>query len=123
MLEIPDDIPHTPLPSAEELRLLREEIVPTDAIRREPERTIVPGHRVEAVVHRPFGAHPTACFGRYDYDAEHLKLYVRHSRDGAGIGEYLDTYIRGTTDHDGYLAQTGGSARLDELRADPALGY
>jgi glutaconate CoA-transferase subunit B len=28
MLEIPDDIPHTPLPSAEELRLLREEIDP-----------------------------------------------------------------------------------------------
>jgi len=56
-----------------------EEIVPTETIQKEPERTIIPAHRVEAVIHQPFGAHPTAVFGCYDYDAAHLKLYVDHS--------------------------------------------
>jgi acyl CoA:acetate/3-ketoacid CoA transferase alpha subunit len=108
--------------AGERIIVIAEEIVSTDEFRREPERTIIPAHRVEAVVHQPFGAHPTAVYGRYDYDAEHLKLYVRHSKNGGAIGAYLDEYVRGTNDHADYLAKIGGAA-LDALKADPALGY
>jgi acyl CoA:acetate/3-ketoacid CoA transferase alpha subunit len=108
--------------AGERIIVIAEEIVSTDEIRREPERTLIPAHRVEAVVHQPFGAHPTAVYGRYDYDAEHLKLYVGHSKKGGAIGAYLDEYVRGTKDHADYLAKIG-AARLDSLKARPELGY
>ena len=76
-----------------------EELVPTEVIRREPARTIIPGHRVEAVIHQPFGGHPTGVFGCYDFDAEHLKLYVNHSKKAETFPDYLKTYVTGTKDH------------------------
>jgi hypothetical protein len=90
---------------------------------REPERTIIPAHRVEAVIHQPFGAYPTAVFGRYDYDAAHLKLYVEHSKRAERVGEYLDTYIRGTKDHWDYLERCGGLRHLESLKAERIFGY
>jgi acyl CoA:acetate/3-ketoacid CoA transferase alpha subunit len=108
--------------AARRIVLIAEEIVSIEEIRRQPERTIIPGHRVEAVVHEPFGAHPTAVFRRYDYDAEHLQLYVAHSRRG-GIEEYLRTYVLGTENHRDYLERCGGTPRLQQLLAAPDLGY
>ena len=107
--------------AAKRLIVIAEEIVPIEDIRRAPERTIIPAHRVESVVHCPFGAHPTAVFGRYDYDAAHLKLYVEHSKRADKIGDYIATYIRGTRDHGDYLKKAG--LQLEELKADPVLGY
>ena len=109
--------------AAKRLIVIAEEIVPTETIQRAPERTVIPAHRVDAVVHLPFGAHPTAVFGRYDYDAAHLKLYVDHSKRADRIGDYIATYIRGTRDHREYLEKTGGVAQLMKLKADPVLGY
>ncbi len=109
--------------AAKRLVVIAEEIVPVETIQQEPERTIIPAHRVEAVVHQPFGAHPTAVYGRYDYDAAHLKLYVEHSKRPERIGDYIDAYIRGTKDHSAYLEKIGGEVHLASLKADPALGY
>ena len=109
--------------AARRLIVIAEEIVPTETIQREPERTIIPAHRVEAVIHQPFGAHPTAVFGRYDYDAAHLKLYVEHSKRADRIDNYIRDYILATKDHAEYLDKIGGSAQLQKLKADPALGY
>ena len=109
--------------AAKRLVVVAETIVPTEEIQRTPERTIIPGHRVEAVIHQPFGAHPTAVFGCYDYDAAHLKLYVEHSKRAERIGDYIDTYIRGTKDHGEYLEKAGGPQHLAGLKADPVLGY
>lgn len=108
--------------AANRLIVIAEEIVSTDEIRRQPERTVIPAHRVETVVHQPFGAHPTAVFGCYDYDAAHLKAYVGHSKTG-DIGAYLDRFVRGTKDHWDYLAQAGGLKHLESLRAQRILGY
>jgi acyl CoA:acetate/3-ketoacid CoA transferase alpha subunit len=109
--------------AANRLIVVAEEIVATEEIQRQPERTVIPGHRVEAVIHQPWGAHPTAVYGRYDYDAAHLKLYVEHSKRSEKIGEYLDAYVRGTKDHADYLEKCGGLRHLNELKADPMLGY
>ena len=100
-----------------------EELVPTEVIRREPARTIIPGHRVEAVVHQPFGGHPTGVFGCYDFDAEHLKLYVNHSKKAETFPEYLKTYVTGTKDHWEYLEKVGGLKRMNELKAMQIQGY
>lgn len=99
-----------------------EEIVEADEIRRLPELTLVPSFRTSALVHLPFGAHPTAVYRRYDYDAEHLALYAEATRSQRAFDDYVARYVRGT-DHAGYLAAVGGAATLAALRADPELGY
>ena len=109
--------------AAHRLIVIAETIVPTEEIQRAPERTIIPGHRVEAVIHQPFGAHPTAVFGCYDYDAAHLKLYVEHSKNGDRVSDYIDTYIRRPKNTREYLEKAGGLAHLASLKADPVLGY
>lgn len=109
--------------AARRLIIVTEELVPTEYIQRSPERTLLPGHRVEAIVHQPFGAHPTAVFGCYDYDAEHLKLYAEHARTAETMGEYLQTYVFGVRDHSEYLEKVGGTRQLEALKADPVLGY
>ncbi len=109
--------------AARRVVVITEELVSTDEIRREPERTVIPGHRVDAVVHQPFGAHPTAVFGCYDYDAEHLRLYVEQTKTAGAAAAYLRTYVYGTRDHRDYLEKVGGARELDLLKADPALGY
>lgn len=105
------------------LIVVAEEVVSTQYIQRSPERTIIPGHRVEAVIHQPFGAVPTAVFGRYDYDADHLRMYVDHAREPERFKEYLKTFVFGCRDHWEYLGKLGGLRRMEELRADPVLGY
>jgi glutaconate CoA-transferase, subunit A len=42
--------------AARRVIVVAEQIVPTEFIQRSPERTIIPGHRVEAVIHQPYGA-------------------------------------------------------------------
>lgn len=103
--------------------VVTEELVPTEYIQRNPERTVIPAYRVEAVIHQPFGAHPTSVFRCYDYDAEHLTLYVDHVKRPDTVRQYLDTYVLGTKDHWEYLDKVGGMRRLAELRADRVLGY
>jgi acyl CoA:acetate/3-ketoacid CoA transferase alpha subunit len=103
--------------------VVTEELVPTEFIQRSPERTVIPGHRVEAVVHQPFGGHPTGVFGCYDYDSEHLKVYTDHHKTPEGMSRYLDTYIYGTRDHWDYLEKIGGARRLNEIKAEAVYGY
>jgi acyl CoA:acetate/3-ketoacid CoA transferase alpha subunit len=109
--------------AAKRVIAVTEELVPTELFRQHPTRTIIPAHRVEAVIHQPFGAHPTAVFSCYDYDSEHLELYVRHARTAQGVRDYIAQYVLGTRDHNEYLEQAGGSQKRDALIADPALGY
>ncbi len=109
--------------AARRVIVIAEELVPTEYIQRAPQKTILPAHRVEAVIHQPFGAVPTAVLGRYDYDADHLRLYVNHAKDPKGFQEYLKTFVFGCRDHWEYLEKLGGLKRMEELRADRILGY
>jgi len=103
--------------------VITEELVPTEYIQRYPAQTIIPAHRVEAVIHQPFGAHPSAVFQCYDFDAEHLKSYVNHSKSIERFPEYLNTYVLRTKDHWEYLEKVGGLRHMNELKADRILGY
>jgi acyl CoA:acetate/3-ketoacid CoA transferase alpha subunit len=109
--------------AAKKVVVVTEELVPVDVIRQQPELTVVPGFRVNAVVHLPYGAHPTSLFRCYDHDEEHLKLYVSKARTDAGVAEYIDEFIVKPGDHFGYLEKVGGLPALLALKADPILGY
>jgi len=103
--------------------VITERLVPVETIRREPERTIIPGFRVSHVVHLPFAAHPTSVYRAYDYDADQIRRYVRASSTVDGFKEYLDKYVYGVEDHWAYLQMVGGMKVLTGLTADPVLGY
>ena len=99
-----------------------EELVEPDALRAEPERNHLPFFVVDAVVHAPFGAHPTACYGFYDYDAQHLNDYRALAADDARFAAYLDEYVRGVDGHEEYLTKVGAEA-LERIRAVSPFGY
>ena len=109
--------------AARQVVVLAEDIVSTDVIRQQPELTAIPAFRVTAVVHAPYGAHPTSMFRCYDHDEEHLRLYVGKARSDAGVKEYIDEYVLAPRDHFGYLERVGGLAKMAEIKADAVLGY
>ena len=109
--------------AAKRLVVVAEELVPTEYIQRNPERTIIQGHRVEAVIHQQFGAYPTACFEYYDFDADHLRLYVSQAKKAETFTEYVDKYILGTKDHWEFLEKAGGLRRMNLIRAEKLFGY
>jgi glutaconate CoA-transferase subunit A len=109
--------------SSKRVIVITEQLVSTEVIRRDPERTVIPGFRVSHVVQLPFGAHPTSVYRVYGYDADHIQLYVKAAQTPEGLKAYLDQYVYGVRDHWGYLERVGGFKRLQDLRADSILGY
>jgi glutaconate CoA-transferase subunit A len=103
--------------------VITERLVSTEAIRRAPERTIIPGFRVSHVVHLPYSAHPSSVYGVYDFDEQHIELYAEASKTPQGFKTYLDEYVYGVRDHWEYLERVGGMQRMADLEADPVLGY
>jgi glutaconate CoA-transferase subunit A len=103
--------------------VIAEHVVPTDVIRREPERCVIPNLLVSHVVELPFGAHPTSVYREYDYDADGIKEYVEAAKKPDLWNAYLDKYVYDVKDHEEYLELIGGLPRLTKLRADPILGY
>ena len=99
-----------------------EELVETGAIRENPDQNQIPFFMVDAIVVAPYGAHPTACYGYYDYDPFHLNVYREMAPDDGTFRRYLDEYVLGVKSHDGYLEKVGKD-RLSQIKADPKLGY
>lgn len=91
-----------------------EKIIPTDAIRAQPDRTIIPYYLVDAVVEAPFGSHPGEMAYRYERDEEQIKEWVESSKTPEGTQAYLDKYIYDLQDHAAYLRLIG-SERLEAL--------
>jgi len=103
--------------------VIAEHVVPTDIIRREPERCVIPNLLVSHVVELPFGAHPTSLYREYDYDADEIKRYVEAAKKPDLWKAYLDKYVYGVKDHWEYLELVGGLRHLRSLQADPIRGY
>jgi acyl CoA:acetate/3-ketoacid CoA transferase alpha subunit len=95
-----------------------EEIVPTEEIRKYPDRTIIPYYLVDAVVHAPYGSHPGEMAYLYGRDEPGIKEWVDMSKTAEGSKAYLDKYIYGVKDHDEYLKRIGDERlkRCVELR-------
>jgi len=90
-----------------------EELVEETVIRSDPNRTVIPGMIVSAVVVEPWGAHPSYAQGYYDRDNDFYVAWEAISRDPAKLGRYLEEFVHGVPDRAGYLAkQPGLAARL-----------
>jgi glutaconate CoA-transferase subunit A len=89
--------------AAERVIVVVEEIVDEDIIRSDPNRTAIPGLLVDAVVHEPYGAHPSYAQGYYDRDNQFYLAWDRISRDEAATRAWLDEWVYGVADRAGYL--------------------
>ncbi len=96
-----------------------EELVDESVIRADPNRTIIPGLIVDAVVVEPYGAHPSYAQGYYDRDNAFYLDWERISRDAASLDAWLDEWVFGVTSRSEYLEKLG-SERLLGLRPTPA---
>jgi len=99
-----------------------EEIVSGDQLRENPDMNQLPFFCVDAVVHVPMGAYPTACYRHYDYDPVYLNDYRRHAQDDARFQAYLDKFVFGVEDHRAFVELALGD-RAETIKADPRTGY
>jgi len=99
-----------------------EELVSDEEIRKDPTLTSIPGFCVDAVVHVPYGAHPSQCYGYYDYDAALMKEYDVASKTDEAFDAYMKKWVFDLPDHDAYLNKLGAT-RLIGLKVVPGLGY
>lgn len=91
-----------------------EELVTDEETRRRPDRTVIPGFLVDALVLQPFGAYPHEVWGRYHADFDHFAEYTADI-DARGVttavGDYLARYVHVPATFEDYLGLFGG-ARL-----------
>ena len=87
-----------------------EEIVPEEETRRHPDRTVIPGFAVDALVHVPFGSFPHECYRLYEADVEHFDEYARgvEARGPEGVAAYLERYVYAPPTFADYLDLFGG---------------
>jgi glutaconate CoA-transferase subunit A len=89
-----------------------EELVDESTIRADPNRTLIPGLIVDAVVVEPWGAHPSYAQGYYDRDNEFYIGWEAISRDPEALEFYLDEFVYGVDDRAGYVEKVRDIARL-----------
>jgi glutaconate CoA-transferase, subunit A len=103
--------------ASKRLILSAEEIVPTDEIRKYPDRTLIPYYLVDAVVRAPFGSHPGEMAYLYGRDEPALREWIEASKTAEGAQAYLNKYVHAVKNHREYLDLIG-QGRLTQLVAD-----
>ena len=84
-----------------------EEIIPTDEIRKYPDRTAIPYYLVDAVVHAPYGSHPGEMAYVHGRDEAGIKEWVEMSKTAEGAQQYLEKYVYSPKNHNDYLRLIG----------------
>jgi glutaconate CoA-transferase subunit A len=105
--------------AAERVILVVEEVVEESVIRRDPNRTVIPGAVVDAVVEEPFACHPSFAQGYYDRDNRFYLEWDRIARDPATLETWLDEWVYGLANHAEYVEKYGASY-WEGLRPGPA---
>jgi glutaconate CoA-transferase subunit A len=100
--------------SCERVIICAEEIVHEDAIRGDPNRTILPAFRCCAVVEEPWGAHPAYVQGCYDRDWRFASLYSRMTKSPGGFQAFLEEWVLAVRDRKEYIRRLG-EERLTSL--------
>ena len=92
-----------------------EEIVDTEVLRRNPDRTVLPGFMVDAVVEIPYGAHPTSFYPNYGYDSAFHRQWTSVSRDNDKTADFIESYINTPANQQEYLEAIGGESVLNHI--------
>jgi glutaconate CoA-transferase, subunit A len=105
--------------AAERVIVVVEELVDEAVIRADPNRTIIPGLIVDAVVVEPFGAHPSYVQGAYDRDNKFYLDWDPISRDEPATQDWLHDWVYDLDGRAAYVERLGGE-RVASLRPGPA---
>jgi glutaconate CoA-transferase subunit A len=108
--------------AAERLIVVVEELVDESVIRADPNRTVIPGLIVDAVVVEPWGAHPSYVQGAYDRDNHFYRDWDAISRDAATTQAWLDEFVYGVSGRAEYMRKLGAErmASLKPARSAPS---
>jgi glutaconate CoA-transferase, subunit A len=100
--------------AAKRVIVMAEEIVPAEVIASDPNRTIIPGFMVNAIVECPFGAHPSPVQGYYKRDDAFFRQYHEQTKTKADSEAWLSRWVYGVSDRRAYMNQVG-ACRVEEL--------
>lgn len=93
--------------SADRVIIVCEEIVDASVIRADPNRTVIPGLIVDAVVAEPKGCHPSFAQGYYDRDNRFYVEWDAVSRDPEQLESWLNEWVLACESHAEYVDKLG----------------
>lgn len=93
--------------AAKNVIVVAEEIVSADVIASDPNRTVVPGFLVSAVVHEPFGAHPSPVQGYYGRDNEFFREYHAETKTPEEYARWRTKWVEETGNRTEYMERLG----------------
>ena len=108
--------------AARHLIVTCEELLEPGVLKEQPDSNQIPPFCVDAMVHVPFGAYPTACYGHYDYDPVYLNRYKETAPEDARHQAYLDDFVFGTRNHSEFMDKIN-PLQLQNIAADKRTGY
>ncbi|MBI4444468.1 MAG: CoA transferase subunit A [Acidobacteria bacterium] len=85
--------------------VIAEEVVSRQVIVSDPNRTLIPGFLVHAVVHQPWGAHPSPVQGYYNRDHRFFSDYHHQTRTWEGTKQWLGEWVYQVADREEYLCR------------------
>jgi glutaconate CoA-transferase subunit A len=94
--------------------------VEESVIRQDPNRTVIPGVVVDAVVEEPFACHPSFAQGYYDRDNAFYLEWDRIARDPETLAAWLKEWVFDLGSHAEYR-EKWGAAHWDSLRPGDAM--
>jgi len=100
--------------AARDVILVAEEIVQREVILSDPNRVPGPSFKVRAVVHEPWGAHPSAVSGYCNRDHQFYHEYHVRTRTLEGFQNWLDEWVLNVPDRAAYVENLG-KERLHSL--------
>lgn len=100
--------------AARRVIVVAEEIVEAEVISSDPNRTVIPGFLVNAVVECGYGAHPSPVQGYYKRDNAFFRQYHGQTKSKADSDAWLQRWVLSVADRKAYMNQFGG-CRVEEL--------
>ena len=100
--------------AAKRVMVVAEEIVDAEVIASDPNRTVIPGFLVNAVVECRYGAHPSPVQGYYKRDDAYFRQYHEQTKTVADNTAWRERWVYGVADRRAYMNQLG-ACRVDEL--------
>src|SRR5215203_4086124 len=105
--------------AADRVIVVVEDLVDEAVVRADPNRTVIPGLIVDAVVVEPFGAHPSYAQGYYDRDNAFYLEWDAITKDEDAIQGWLREWVHGVADRAAYIEKLG-TGRVASLKPGSA---
>ncbi len=100
--------------AAKRVIVVAEKVVEPEVISSDPNRTVIPGFLVNAVVECPYGAHPSPVQGCYSRDDAAFEQYHEQTKTPVDYAAWLKRWVLDVADRREYMNLVG-ACRQQEL--------